>query len=46
MTEPALRGPSGRPVADPADVDTAIRKMLADARPHTNFAEVNSQQKN
>ncbi|HKY78147.1 MAG TPA: SDR family oxidoreductase [Acidimicrobiia bacterium] len=39
------RGPSGKPVADPADVDTAIRKLLADARPHTNFAEVSSQQK-
>jgi NAD(P)-dependent dehydrogenase (short-subunit alcohol dehydrogenase family) len=39
------RGPSGSPVADPAEVDTAIRKLLADARPHTNFAEVSSQQK-
>ncbi len=39
------RGPSGRPVGDPADVDTAIRKLLADARSHTNFAEVSSQQK-
>jgi hypothetical protein len=39
------RGPSGSPVADPAEVDSAIRKLLADARPHTNFAEVSSQQK-
>jgi NAD(P)-dependent dehydrogenase (short-subunit alcohol dehydrogenase family) len=39
------RGPAGTPVSDPAEVDTAIRKLLADARPHTNFAEVSSQQK-
>ena len=39
------RGPSGEPLADPADIDTAIRKLLADARPHTNFAEVSSVQK-
>ena len=39
------RGPSGSPVADPGEVDSAIRKLLADARPHTNFAEVSSQQK-
>ena len=39
------RGPAGSPLADPGDVDTAIRKLLADARPHTNFAEVSSQQK-
>jgi NAD(P)-dependent dehydrogenase (short-subunit alcohol dehydrogenase family) len=39
------RGPTGAPVADPADVDAAVRKMLADARPHTSMAEVTSKRK-
>ena len=39
------RGPTGAPVADPAEVDGAIRKLLADARPHTNFNEVSSTKK-
>src|SRR2546423_24486 len=33
------RGPKGAPVADPAGVDAAVRKLLADARPHMTFAE-------
>jgi NAD(P)-dependent dehydrogenase (short-subunit alcohol dehydrogenase family) len=36
------RGPAGQPVADPTEVDAAIRKLLADARPHTTMAEVTS----
>ena len=36
------RGPAGAPVADPSEVDAAIRKLLADARPHTNMAEVSN----
>jgi NAD(P)-dependent dehydrogenase (short-subunit alcohol dehydrogenase family) len=39
------RGPTGAPLSDPTEVDTAIRKLLADARPHTNFAEMTNQQK-
>ena len=39
------RGPTGAPVADPAEVDAAVRKLLADARPATNFAETTNQQK-
>jgi NAD(P)-dependent dehydrogenase (short-subunit alcohol dehydrogenase family) len=39
------RGPTGTPPSDPTEVDAAIRKLLADARPHTNFNEVSSQQK-
>ena len=39
------RGPTGTPVPDPDDVDAAIRKLLADARPHTNFNEVTSTKK-
>jgi NAD(P)-dependent dehydrogenase (short-subunit alcohol dehydrogenase family) len=39
------RGPAGPPPSDPTEVDAAIRKLLADARPHTNFAEMSSQQK-
>jgi NAD(P)-dependent dehydrogenase (short-subunit alcohol dehydrogenase family) len=36
------RGPSGAPLSDPTEVDAAIRKLLADARPHTTMAEVTS----
>ena len=39
------RGPTGAPLSDPTEVDAAIRKLLADARPHTNFAEMTNQQK-
>jgi NAD(P)-dependent dehydrogenase (short-subunit alcohol dehydrogenase family) len=39
------RGPTGTPVADPTEVDSAIRKLLAEARPHTNFAEMTNQNK-
>jgi NAD(P)-dependent dehydrogenase (short-subunit alcohol dehydrogenase family) len=39
------RGPTGTPVADPAEVDAAIRKLLAEARPHQSFAETTNQQK-
>ena len=39
------RGPTGAPVADPTEVDSAIRKLLAEARPHTNFAEMTNQNK-
>ena len=39
------RGPAGSPVSDPTEVDAAIRKLLADARPHTNMAEVTSKRK-
>jgi NAD(P)-dependent dehydrogenase (short-subunit alcohol dehydrogenase family) len=39
------RGPTGTPVSEPAEVDAAIRKLLADARPHTNFAETTNQTK-
>jgi len=39
------RGPTGSPVSDPKEVDAAVRKLLADARPHTNFAEMTNQQK-
>jgi NAD(P)-dependent dehydrogenase (short-subunit alcohol dehydrogenase family) len=38
------RGPTGTPVSDPAEVDAAIRKLLADARPHMTFAETTNQQ--
>jgi len=38
------RGPAGSPVAEPAEVDAAIRKLLADARPHMTFAETTNQQ--
>jgi NAD(P)-dependent dehydrogenase (short-subunit alcohol dehydrogenase family) len=37
------RGPTGTPVSDPTELDAAIRKLLADARPHTNFAEMSNQ---
>jgi NAD(P)-dependent dehydrogenase (short-subunit alcohol dehydrogenase family) len=39
------RGPTGTPVAEPAEVDAAIRKLLADARPQMSFAETTNQQK-
>jgi NAD(P)-dependent dehydrogenase (short-subunit alcohol dehydrogenase family) len=39
------RGPTGAPLSDPADVDAAVRKLLAGARPHTNMAEVTSKRK-
>jgi NAD(P)-dependent dehydrogenase (short-subunit alcohol dehydrogenase family) len=39
------RGPAGAPLADPADVDPAVRKLLGTARPHTNMAEVTSKRK-
>ena len=39
------RGPTGTPLSDPTEVDAAIRKLLADARPHTNMAEVTSKRK-
>ena len=39
------RGPTGTPVADPADVDAAVRKLLADARPNMSFAETTNQQR-
>jgi NAD(P)-dependent dehydrogenase (short-subunit alcohol dehydrogenase family) len=39
------RGPTGAPVADPAEVDAAVRKLLAGARPHTNMADVTSKRK-
>jgi NAD(P)-dependent dehydrogenase (short-subunit alcohol dehydrogenase family) len=39
------RGPTGPPVVDPAEVDAAVRKLLAGARPHTNMAEVTSKRK-
>jgi NAD(P)-dependent dehydrogenase (short-subunit alcohol dehydrogenase family) len=39
------RGPAGRPLSDPTEVDAAFRKLLADARPHTNMAEVTSKRK-
>ena len=35
------RGRAGGP--HPVEVDGAIRKLLADARPHTNFADMSSQ---
>jgi NAD(P)-dependent dehydrogenase (short-subunit alcohol dehydrogenase family) len=38
------RGPKGAPVADPAAVDAAARKLLADARPNMTFAETTNQQ--
>ena len=38
------RGPTGTPVADPTGVDAAVRKLLADARPHMTFAETTNQQ--
>jgi NAD(P)-dependent dehydrogenase (short-subunit alcohol dehydrogenase family) len=39
------RGPTAAPVVDPAEVDAAVRKLLAGARPHTNMAEVTSKRK-
>ncbi len=39
------RGPTGTPPSDPAEVDAAVRKLLADARPPTNFAEMTNQNK-
>jgi NAD(P)-dependent dehydrogenase (short-subunit alcohol dehydrogenase family) len=36
------RGPAGAPLSDPTEVDAAIRKLLADARPHANMAEVSN----
>ncbi len=39
------RGPAAAPLSDPTEVDAAIRKLLADARPHTNMAEVTSKRK-
>ncbi|HZQ77983.1 MAG TPA: SDR family oxidoreductase [Acidimicrobiia bacterium] len=38
------RGPSADPVADPAGVDAAVRKLLAGARPNMTFAETTNQQ--
>jgi NAD(P)-dependent dehydrogenase (short-subunit alcohol dehydrogenase family) len=39
------RGPTGTPVADPVEVDAAVRKLLAAARPHMSFAETTNQQR-
>jgi NAD(P)-dependent dehydrogenase (short-subunit alcohol dehydrogenase family) len=39
------RGPTGSPVADPTEVDAAVRKLLADARPHMTFAETTNQRR-
>jgi NAD(P)-dependent dehydrogenase (short-subunit alcohol dehydrogenase family) len=39
------RGPAGSPVAEAADVDAAVRKLLAGARPHQTFAETTNQGK-
>jgi NAD(P)-dependent dehydrogenase (short-subunit alcohol dehydrogenase family) len=38
------RGPTAKPVADPAEVDAAVRKLLADARSNMTFAETTNQQ--
>jgi NAD(P)-dependent dehydrogenase (short-subunit alcohol dehydrogenase family) len=40
------RGPTGTPVPDPADVDAAVRELLARARPHTTFGEISGQNPN
>ena len=37
------RGPATTPVAEPAEVDAAVRKLLAAARPHMTFAETTNQ---
>ena len=37
------RGPATTPVAEPAEVDAAVRKLLAGARPHMTFAETTNQ---
>ena len=37
------RGPTAEPVADPSQVDVALRKLLAAVRPAMSFAEVSSQ---
>ena len=37
------RGPKSTPVAEPAEVDAAVRKLLAEARPHMTFAETTNQ---
>jgi NAD(P)-dependent dehydrogenase (short-subunit alcohol dehydrogenase family) len=39
------RGSTGPPVVDAAEVDAAVRKLLAGARPHTNMADVSSKRK-
>ena len=39
------RGPEDAPVADPADVDGVIRKLLADARPNMGFASSANQER-
>jgi len=39
------RGPSTTPVAQPAEIDAAIRKLLAEARPHQTFGETTNQRK-
>jgi NAD(P)-dependent dehydrogenase (short-subunit alcohol dehydrogenase family) len=33
------RGPSAAPVADPAEVDAVVRRLLAEARPHATMAD-------
>jgi NAD(P)-dependent dehydrogenase (short-subunit alcohol dehydrogenase family) len=40
------RGPSAKPVAEPSEVDAAVRKLLAEARPHMSFAETTNQRRN
>ena len=39
------RGPATTPVAEPAEIDAAVRKLLAGSRPHMTFAETTNQQK-
>jgi NAD(P)-dependent dehydrogenase (short-subunit alcohol dehydrogenase family) len=39
------RGPSTAPLAEPAEVDAAVRKLLAEARPHQTFGETTNQRK-
>jgi hypothetical protein len=34
------RGPSAAPLSDPHEVDAALRRLLAQARPRTTMAEV------
>ena len=38
------RGPATTPVAEPAEIDAVIRKLLAGARPHMTFAETTNTQ--
>jgi NAD(P)-dependent dehydrogenase (short-subunit alcohol dehydrogenase family) len=33
------RGPTAAPVADPAEVDAVVRRLLAEARPHATMAD-------